>query len=101
MRALALSLFALAAPALALLAHVIHLSRQKKSSKRPLRLVGRVASVERPLSPEGFVLIDGELWRARARGGPLVGDVERGLSNVRVIGARDCVLEVEPLVSRN
>jgi membrane protein implicated in regulation of membrane protease activity len=94
MRALALSLLAVSVPALALLAHVFHLSRQKKSSRRPLRLVGRVASVERPLSPEGFVLIDGELWRARVRGDACVGSVR---ANVRVVGARGCALEVEPL----
>ena len=94
MRALTVSLLVLSAAALALLAHVVHLSRQKKSSRRPLRLVGRVASVEHPLGPEGFVLIEGELWRARVRG---VGSVGRGLSNVRVVGASGCVLEVEPL----
>ncbi|HEX8686711.1 MAG TPA: NfeD family protein, partial [Pyrinomonadaceae bacterium] len=55
---------------------------------------GRVASVERALDPEGFVLVRGELWRARSRRGVHVG---RGAGNVRVVGARDCVLEVEPL----
>ena len=93
MGALALSLLILSAPAVALLAYVIHTSRQMKSSRLPLRLVGRVASVERPLEPEGFVLVDGELWRARVRG---VARVGRGSSNVRVVGARDCVLLVEP-----
>ena len=93
--ALALSLLILAAPAAALLAYVAHASRQKqKSSRLPLKLVGRVASVESPLAPEGFVLLDGELWRARVRG---VDGVGRGCGNVRVVGARDCVLVVEPL----
>ena len=92
---LALSLLILSAPAVALLAYVVHASRQKKKSSRlPLRLVGRVASVERELEPEGFVLVGGELWRARLRGGGRIG---RGRSNVRVVGARDCVVEVEPL----
>src|SRR5919197_754724 len=45
--------------ALALLVYVALLSRHKKTSSRPLRLVGRAASVERPLSPEGFVMVDG------------------------------------------
>ena len=94
MRALLLSLLVLSAPALALLAYVVHHSRQKKSSRLPLRLAGRVASVERTLDPEGFVLVDGELWRARLRGG---GRVTVGSANVRVVGARDCVIEVEPL----
>jgi membrane protein implicated in regulation of membrane protease activity len=92
---LAVSLLILSAPAAALLAYVVHASREKKRSSRlPLRLVGRVGSVERTLEPEGFVLVEGELWRARLRGG---GRVERGSANVRVVGARDCVVEVEPL----
>jgi membrane protein implicated in regulation of membrane protease activity len=92
---LTVSLLILSAPAAALLAYVVHASRQKKKSSRlPLSLVGRVGSVERALEPEGFVLIEGELWRARVRGGGRIG---RGLSNVRVVGARDCVVEVEPL----
>jgi membrane protein implicated in regulation of membrane protease activity len=96
MRALTFSLLLiLFAPALALLAYVIHASRRKKFSRLPLKLVGRVASVERTLSPEGFVLVEGELWRARVRGASVVG---RGRSNVRVVGASGCALLVEPLV---
>ena len=92
---LALSLLILSAPAVALLAYVVHASRQKKKSSRlPLSLVGRVGSAESALDPEGFVLVEGELWRARVRGGGRIG---RGCSNVRVVGARDCVVEVEPL----
>ena len=91
---LALTLLLLAAPVVAALAFAVHASRQKKLSRRPLRLVGRVGSVERTLDPEGYVLVGGELWRARLRGG---GSVERGSSNVRVVGARGCVVEVEPL----
>ena len=94
MRALTLSLLILSAPAFALLAYVVHHSRRKKNSRRPLALVGRLASVERTLRPEGFVLVEGELWRARLRGG---GSVGPGRANVRVVGARDCVVEVEPL----
>jgi len=94
MRLLLISLLALSAPALALLAYVIHHSRQQKNSRLPLSLVGRVASVESALDPEGFVLVGGELWCARVRGGGRVG---RGTSNVRVVGARDYVVEVEPI----
>jgi membrane protein implicated in regulation of membrane protease activity len=95
MGALVISLFVLSAPAVALAAYVVHASRQQKYSRRPLKLVGRVASVERALDPEGFVLIEGELWRARVRGEAAV---ECGGPKVRVVGASGCVLEVEPLV---
>ncbi|HWS86241.1 MAG TPA: NfeD family protein [Pyrinomonadaceae bacterium] len=89
-----ISLLIIAAPGVALLAYVVHASRQRKYSRLPLNLVGRVASVERALEPEGFVLIEGELWRARVRGEATVG---RAGSKVRVVGASGCVLEVEPL----
>ncbi|MFL6255381.1 MAG: NfeD family protein [Pyrinomonadaceae bacterium] len=91
--ALIVSLLVLSAPVVALAAYVIHASRQQKYSRLPLRLVGRVASVERALAPEGFVLIEGELWRARVRGEALI---ERGGPRVRVVGASGCVLLVEP-----
>lgn len=94
MRTLLISLLVLSAPAVALLAYVVHSSRQKKYSRSPLHLVGRVASVERALAPEGFVLIEGELWRARVRG---VESIERGAQRVRVVGASGCALLVEPL----
>jgi len=51
MSALIISLLVLSAPAAALLAYVVHSSRQKKYSRSPLNLVGRVASVERALEP--------------------------------------------------
>jgi membrane-bound serine protease (ClpP class) len=90
-----ISLLIVAAPVVVLAAYVIHTSRQKKNSSRlPLNLVGRVATVERALEPEGFVLVEGELWRARVRG---VESVERGDRKVRVVGASGCVLLVEPL----
>lgn len=94
MGALLISLLVLSVPVVALLAYVVHSSRQQKYSRLPLKLVGRVASVERALDPEGFVLIEGELWRARVRG---VASIERGGSRVRVVGASGCVLDVEPL----
>src|SRR3954463_262178 len=90
-----ITLLIMAAPAVALLAYVLHSSRQKKKHSRlPLNLVGRVGSVERALDPEGFVLVEGELWRARGRGGGWEGRVG---ANVRVVGASGCVLEVEPV----
>lgn len=65
-------------------------SRHRKSSLSPFEIVGRVGSIERGLDPEGFVLVAGELWPARARGGRAI---ERG--RVRVVGASGAALEVE------
>ena len=94
MGVLVISLLVLSVPFVALAAYVVHASRQQKYSRSPLNLVGRVASVERALEPEGFVLIEGELWRARVRGEAAIG---RGGRRVRVVGASGCVLLVEPL----
>jgi membrane-bound serine protease (ClpP class) len=94
MRTLVFPSVVTAAAALALLFYVALLSRHKKSSSRPLRLIGRVATVERDLQPEGFVLVEGELWRARLRGGA---EVVGARASVRVKGASGCALEVEPL----
>lgn len=69
---------------------VAAMSRHQKTAARPLRLEGRVGVVLEALEPEGAVLVDGELWRARARGG---GRIEGG--RVRIVGARGHWLEVE------
>lgn len=82
-----------AALCLSLLLFVLQLSRRKKRRARgPLSLVGRVGTVERDLTPEGFVLVGGELWPARLGGG---GRVARKGGRVRVVGARGHQLEVE------
>ncbi|MGH9900365.1 MAG: NfeD family protein [Pyrinomonadaceae bacterium] len=69
-------------------------SRHKKSSTGELRLLNCLASVTEPLDPEGAVMVRGELWRARSRTGARV---SRGRANVRVVGARGHLLEVEPV----
>ncbi len=71
---------------------VAAMSRHQKSASRPLHLAGRVAHVVEALEPEGAVLVDGELWRARARGGE---SIARG--RVRIVGARGHWLEVEAI----
>ena len=83
----------LGALVLGLLAALSVLSRRKKHPPPASGLVGRLASVETPLAPEGAVMVDGELWRARTRSGACVGS---GRLNVRVVGARGHLLEVEP-----
>ncbi|MDQ1523917.1 MAG: NfeD-like C-terminal, partner-binding [Pyrinomonadaceae bacterium] len=55
---------------------------------------GRVGVVAEALEPEGAVLVDGELWRARSRSGVRIA---RG-GRVRVVGARGHWLEVEAVV---
>jgi|GEM_PF-1841722 len=69
---------------------VAAMSRHQKSAGRPLQLEGRIAVVLEALEPEGAVLVDGELWRARAQSGDRIA---RG--RVRIVGARGHWLEVE------
>jgi membrane-bound serine protease (ClpP class) len=53
-------------------------------------LVGQTGVAREPLAPEGHVLVQGELWRAVARGTP----VEEG-SRVRVVDVNGLTLTVE------
>jgi membrane-bound serine protease (ClpP class) len=53
---------------LALLA-LAAISRHKKSATGVIQLIGSRAQVDSPLTPEGTVLIKGELWRARSSDG--------------------------------
>lgn len=80
----------------AVLALVAAMSRHRKAGSGDLRLIGEVGSVEEELQPEGSVIVRGELWRARARDGGRVG---RGRGNVRVVGAKAHLLEVEEVAS--
>lgn len=68
-------------------------SRHKKAATGKLNLMGATASVETTLEPEGSVLVHGELWRARSLAGLTI---ERGCK-VRIVGASDHLLEVEPV----
>jgi len=94
MRALVFPVILFCVHALVLVAYIAFASRHKKSSTRPLRLAGRAALVQRDLDPEGFILLDGELWPARTRDGAI--NLHAG-ARVRVVGARGHTLEVEPL----
>lgn len=53
------------------------LSRHKKSSTGRIQLLGAEAYVESQLNPEGAVLIQGELWRARSEDGTSIAAEER------------------------
>ena len=79
--------------ALGMVAYVIALWRHKRAGSGEVSLLGCVATVETPLAPEGYVLVRGELWPARAVAGE---KIARGQA-VRVCGARGHLLEVEPL----
>jgi membrane protein implicated in regulation of membrane protease activity len=92
--ALLLTLLFLSALIAALLTYVVLSSRHAKASGRALAPVGRVGLVESDLNPVGFVMIAGELWRARLRDEG--GRAPRG-TKVRVVGAEGCDLLVEPL----
>jgi membrane protein implicated in regulation of membrane protease activity len=70
-------------------------SRHRKGAGAPLELIGRVATVERDIDPEGAVLVGGELMPARARGGKPI--TRATCRRVRVVGARGHCLEVEPV----
>jgi membrane-bound ClpP family serine protease len=54
---------------IAALVIVVTLSKHKKSASSEIQLVGSRARVDAELAPEGTVLIDGELWRARSADG--------------------------------
>ncbi|MBA2731439.1 MAG: hypothetical protein H0U54_00965 [Acidobacteria bacterium] len=78
---------------LALALIVVAMSRHKKGGVGELNLLGAVALVQTSLAPEGSVMVRGELWRARSRAGL---NIERG-REVRVVGASQHLLEVEPV----
>jgi len=65
-----MSVFSILAICLGLLvAALAAVSRQKKSATGKLSLFGSRAVVALELSPEGAILIRGELWRARSTDG--------------------------------
>ena len=59
-----------------LIAAVLALLRHKKSGTGGIQLLGAEGVVQSELDPEGTVLIEGELWRARSlEGTSIVGPV--------------------------
>jgi membrane protein implicated in regulation of membrane protease activity len=88
----------LTAFALVMLGLVIMLLRltwsvHSSKAKTPGLALDMLAVVERPLTPAGAVLVNGELWCARSKtGAPMC----QG-SQVVVVGANGHWLEVEPI----
>ena len=68
--------------------------RHKQGARGDVQLIGRVATVERDLCPDGAVLVAGEVWPARSRTGRVVTRAES--PRVRVVGTSGHWLEVEP-----
>lgn len=87
------AIFLTSALFIALLGLIAAASRHKKKALGALHLIGRVARVEADLQPEGAVIVEGELWRARLSGD--AGMLRRG-NLARVVGASGYLLEVEP-----
>jgi len=76
---------------LLLIALISFLSLRKRFANRDLRLIGEAARVEKTLTPEGTVIIGGELWPARSIDGLVIASRTR----VRVVSVDDLSLLVE------
>jgi membrane protein implicated in regulation of membrane protease activity len=76
------------------LLYVALLSRHRKAGSKEINLMGTIGSASTAIEPEGAVMLRGEMWRAR-----VANDCPPILPGqaVRVIGARDHLLEVEPV----
>ncbi len=66
-------------------------SRHKKSATGKLSLLGSLALVDPELSPEGAILIRGELWRARSTDGTWIAP----RTTVQVVGLHGHLLLVK------
>lgn len=86
-------LFGFALLVLILTAYLIFLSRHKKSGTGAVKLMGNTGTAQSTLEPEGAVIVDGELWRARVVNGISVSTNQR----VRIVGVEDHLVLVEPL----
>jgi membrane-bound serine protease (ClpP class) len=66
-------------------------ARRMKARLGADALIGKIASAMEPLTPEGHVLVDGEIWLATA-----THPIQSG-ARLRVVGHQDYVLQVELL----
>lgn len=81
-----LALFALIA-----LAIVIALYRHKRKSSGEVRLIGELCEVKTNLTPDGTVIVQGELWPARSIDGTFIAPPDLA----RVVGTQDHLLLVK------
>jgi membrane-bound serine protease (ClpP class) len=70
-------------------------ARRKKALLGADALVGSAASAMEALTPEGHVLVDGEIWRAVASEPVTAG------AKLRVVGHEQYLLRVEPADSQS
>jgi membrane-bound ClpP family serine protease len=77
--------------ALIALASVIALYRHKKTSAGQAQLIGELCRVNSNLTPDGTVIVQGELWPARS----IDGTVVTPPSLVRIVGTQDHLLLVK------
>jgi membrane-bound serine protease (ClpP class) len=75
---------------------VFALSRHKKAGTGDLKLLGEIGLTDSSLEPEGTVLVQGELWRARSRDGSVVSARAR----VRIVSFKDHLVLVEPVLDK-
>lgn len=68
------------------------LSRHKKSATGALKIIGATGLADSVLDPEGSVVINGELWRARIENGRALQPRDR----VQVVGVLGHLILVEP-----
>ena len=73
------------------LAIVIALYRHKKYCGSRVTVLGELGKVSSDLTPEGAVVVHGELWRARSRSGSAV----LAQTRIRVVGVEGHILLVE------
>ena len=80
----------LCSAALVALVVVVALYRHKKSSMGEARFIGELAQVQKNLTPQGSVLICGEMWRAESTDGAFI----TAPTQVRIVGTRGHLLIV-------
>lgn len=78
----------------ALFIYILLSSRHRKAGAGNLDLLGMIARVETTLEPEGAIILDGELWRARVL--HPTSPVRPG-HTVRIVGANGHFLLVSPM----
>ena len=83
----------LTASVLAILVTALFL--HKRSASHTFNVMGATGIIETLLNPEGVVIVNGELWRARSNDARTTIGTARGSGKVRVVGVEAHLLLVE------